>query len=310
MTEQLQEKIEAYAGALDNLDTPPSAPRLLGCLLARDSLESELSSVDSPSLDAVLRVVALDNRLRAYTDVLADRPDLSAWREVVRPAERAWWWYPERPPEPANAAWSTFLTVIAGLCFTLALSTGLEITQRFLTAGGDFIAYLLTTVQALFATITGGSFTRPGRELLNRAWQRLGIRRRLRHEAATLLALVLLAFVIGLRLSLPTFARWYNARAVTQMQVGRATSAVHNLQRAIGLAPDFAQAHYNLGSVYEDLLEYDKAIAEYRTAIQADARLDAVYNNLGRLLIAHTHDYPLAILMLRQRNVSSTLGQL
>jgi len=53
VTEQLQEKIEACAGALEDLDTAPSAPRFLGCLLARDSLESELSSLDSPSLDAV-----------------------------------------------------------------------------------------------------------------------------------------------------------------------------------------------------------------------------------------------------------------
>jgi tetratricopeptide (TPR) repeat protein len=63
------------------------------------------------------------------------------------------------------------------------------------------------------------------------------------------------------------------------------TSAIENYQRAISLDADYAEAHYNLGTAYEDVLEYDKAISEYQTALIADRRFSHVTNNLARLYI-------------------------
>ena len=38
-----------------------------------------------------------------------------------------------------------------------------------------------------------------------------------------------------------------------QQQQGQVTSAIQTYQRAIGLSPNDAEAHYNLGSAYEDV---------------------------------------------------------
>ncbi len=297
--------IADYTATLNQATDPPTVQQVLECLLARDRLQANLDQTSTHDADLVLQVTQLDKRLFNYSDILADQEDLSAWRSIVKPAENTWWWRPEHPPEPSDVAGDTFLTVIAGLFFTLALTTSMEIIRRFLAAGGDFTAYLLASIQVVSAAVVGGSFTQSGRDLLNRAWKWIGIKRRLRHEATAVLSTILLISAVALRLSLPTFARWYNARAVAQTRDGQVTSAMDNLKRAISLVPDFAQAHYNLGSIHEDLLEHDKAITEYRTAIRADAQLDVAYNNLGRLLVVQTRDYPLAIITLRQGLVNA-----
>jgi tetratricopeptide (TPR) repeat protein len=40
--------------------------------------------------------------------------------------------------------------------------------------------------------------------------------------------------------------------------------ALANYQKAIALNQSYAQAHYNLGLLYEDLQQFDKANAEYQ----------------------------------------------
>ncbi|MBN2007013.1 MAG: tetratricopeptide repeat protein [Anaerolineae bacterium] len=304
MITSVQEKITAYVQALESLDNRPTSEALLACLLTRDALEAELHRLEAQDIQAasldICLIATSDERLRTRNYQAADHAAFSAWRAIVNPDEQAWWWYPEQPAAKPGSVWSVFVIALEGLVFTLALSTGLDITQRFLAAGGDFAAYVLTLLQAFLAAITAGSFTRSGREFLNRIWMRLRLSRYLYHNATLVLTLALLSFVISLRLLLPTFAAGYNARAVAQMQSGQLALAVPNLQRAVSLNPDFAQAHYNLGSLYEELLEYDAALSAYRTAIRANAQLDVAYNNLGRLLIVHSRDYALAALTLRQ----------
>lgn len=60
-------------------------------------------------------------------------------------------------------------------------------------------------------------------------------------------------------------------------------TAQANYERAIGLNPNNAEAHYNLGRLYEDLRDIDKAKVEYRLALRS--HLPAAYNALGRFLI-------------------------
>ena len=92
-----------------------------------------------------------------------------------------------------------------------------------------------------------------------------------------------LNIVLAFRLALPAFARIYNDRGVRQQLAGRITSAIDSYERAISLAPDFALANYNLGAAYDEILQYDKALVEYQTAIQNDPQLYFAYNNLARI---------------------------
>lgn len=61
--------------------------------------------------------------------------------------------------------------------------------------------------------------------------------------------------------------------AITQQFLNRDVDAEKNLREAIRLAPAFARAHFQLGTVLEDLQRLNEALAELREA----ARLDPAY---------------------------------
>ena len=56
------------------------------------------------------------------------------------------------------------------------------------------------------------------------------------------------------------------------------------------LRSDYAEAHYNLADVYEEIPDYAKALEEYQRAIDTDPTLYAAYNNLSRLYILRLKD--------------------
>jgi tetratricopeptide (TPR) repeat protein len=189
--------------------------------------------------------------------------------------------------------------ILAGFFITLSISFIAEIAQRFLAGQPDFFAVFSTITQALLALLAGGTLTQAGGRWIEAL---LAGRGRERHAAywKTALAFLLLVAVLAFRFSLPAFARIYNDRGVKQQGAGQITSAIAGYQRALSLDPDFAQAHYNLGSAYEEILQYDKSLTEYHTAIQADPRLYFAYNNLARLYMLQKHDYVSALRLLNR----------
>jgi len=98
-------------------------------------------------------------------------------------------------------------------------------------------------------------------------------------SATGLLSLMLL----GLWLSLPAISNFYNRLGVANAEAGRLGSAQQNYQRAIALNPDNVDAHYNLGTLYENLQQFDQAQTQYAIALQGD--VPQAYNNLGRLYL-------------------------
>lgn len=84
----------------------------------------------------------------------------------------------------------------------------------------------------------------------------------------------------------------YNDRGVENYLAERLTQAVSDFTKALELDPNFAETHYNLGSLYEDLRDFDRARSEYRLAMLGG--LTAAYNNLARLYILEK-DYAAAV---------------
>ncbi|MCY4662915.1 MAG: tetratricopeptide repeat protein [Acidobacteria bacterium] len=72
--------------------------------------------------------------------------------------------------------------------------------------------------------------------------------------------------------------------AVRYMEVGQVALAEEELREAIRMAPDFADAHYNLGSVLQAQGSVRQAIGAYRRAISIDPAYSEAHNNLGALL--------------------------
>lgn len=83
-------------------------------------------------------------------------------------------------------------------------------------------------------------------------------------------------------------ANYYYALSLRGRSVGRldpvtGKKAQELLERSVKLNPDFADAHFELGLLYEDKAEDGKAIEEYRTAIQLEPQPSKFHYRLARV---------------------------
>ena len=296
--------IIAYREALDALRASENADAAAGTLrvlLTRDAVAQASSGTTTP--EALTELAALDGQLQAAAPIIVAAvggDTLARWRASAGPPSYAWWWSLDEivaanEPKPW-LGWA----LLAGFFVTLSVSFIAEISARFLAGQPDFFGVFSTLTQALLALLAGGALTRAGSRWIDGLLAARGIARPAHAYWKTALALLVLVVVLGLRLSLPAFARTYSDRGVRQQAAGRVTSAIYSYQRAISLAPDYALAHYNLGSAFEDILQYDKALVEYQTAIQNDPQIYFAYNNLARLYMLQKHDYVSALRLLER----------
>lgn len=84
----------------------------------------------------------------------------------------------------------------------------------------------------------------------------------------------------------------YNDRGMENYLAAQLPLAVSNFTKALKLDPNFAETHYNLGSLYEDLRDFERARSEYELAMLGG--LAAAYNNQARLYIL-AKDYVAAV---------------
>jgi tetratricopeptide (TPR) repeat protein len=183
------------------------------------------------------------------------------------------------------------LLILLGIfLWAAAVNLSADIVWRFAGGGRPDTFRILVQVLlfALFAvpaaaaaaTLTGRGLARV-KELLTRAGlyeDRVGGKFLLASVAAA--ALLLAAW-----LSLPRLAAHYNDLGVSSLNGRDLTNAARYFRRAIGLNPSYAQAHYNLASVYEDWQRDDEAIEEYSRAMELGGRAGRPWNNLARLYI-------------------------
>lgn len=297
----LDEAIAAYQLALENLSPQSAADcrsTVASVLVARDNLAHVLSNFRATTSEALNCVTALDQRLQANAttiDATVGRSTLARWRETVQPPVSAWWWYLDERAILAESKPPLLWAILAGFFITVSLSLIAEISQRFLSGGADFLSVFSTLSQGLLALLAGSTLTQVGQQGVERALSRLGIERKFRPIWTMGLALAVLLVVLAWRCSLPPLARYYNNHGVRLQQGGQMTSAIESYQRAIRLYPDYAQAHYNLATAYEDMLEYDKALVEYHLALHAEPQLYLAYNNLARLYMLRRNDFHSAL---------------
>jgi tetratricopeptide (TPR) repeat protein len=189
-------------------------------------------------------------------------------------------------------------TALTILCLTISLGLVADISSRFLSGGPDTWAAMTLVGQSVLTLLAaGGALTLAGQEAVKRILISLKIPTYFWHEANFVLAVLLLGGLIILRFSLPGIAVRYNNQGLQNYQNGLLTSAQFDYQRAIKLNPDYLQAHYNLGVLYEDLQQIDNARTEYLAAVKGG--LDAAHNNLARLNIL-SEDYDAAVPLLKK----------
>ena len=235
------------------------------------------------NVSTVKTLFQLDSRLKAQGGVIARSVNLAEWRASLNPPKEAWWWFFE-PLSPSTNRFDWLWSALAVVFLTISLSLLLDTSSRFLSGGLDAWATFAVVGQSVLAMLAaGGTLTTVGRESFDRILEAIHISRRWRQEIRLGSAILLLLALLVVRSYLPVTAMLYNNRGYASYRNGQFTSAEFDFRRALRLAPDYVEPHYNLGLLYEDLQYYDQAKTEYRIAIAG--KLSTAYNNLGRLYV-------------------------
>ncbi len=305
-SEVLERALTDYESVLKELEESeekersPSPETCLQILLLRDKIQTQVTREHPPSTQAALRLISLDERLSEQGGLIAQTLPLDKFRDLIDPPESAWWWYVQ-PPEKIHP-WDTFnwlweLLTVPILASNFALVAA--ISSRFLAGGPDAIGAFATIGQGLIALLAAGApLSKVGQQVIERSLTGFNLPKYLWHEAKLTLALAVFLGLLGFQAYLPNIARFYVRRGIAAQRQFQTTLALAQFQRALELDPNNMEAHFRLGNIYEDLLEFDKAQAEYRVALLGDC-IEA-YNNLGRLHIVRSEDYTGAAALLRQ----------
>ena len=263
--------------------------RILLVLLARDAVQDALQREESPPASLLLQLAELDQRLQQQQAKIVQVKDYPLWRKSFDPPDSAWWWH---FPLPNSSWWQRLDWLWNGLTLVLlAISVSLIVDgiPRFLSGGLDTASVLAVIIPSLLALLTSGSLTPIGREARNYLFQKLA-------QPFWPLLSVCLAFFLALSLIIihqfffDDLAIYFAQQGQKFYLAGRWEQALSNYQKAIAFDPNYAQAHYNLGLLYEDWQKFDLAKSEYQLAVSKDISANLLvhlqaYNNWGRVLI-------------------------
>ena len=291
----LQAAVTFYQKALEALEENenPTQGELLRVTIARSEVQRILLAGERVSAGMVEQLAALDRRLEAQRTRIfatAELDELEHWRRIVQPTQAEWWWY-EQPPVP-QSWWERLDWLWAGLTLgllTISLSLTADAANRFLSGGLDALSVLTIAVPSVLALLMSGKLTKVGKDARQYLFTRWKIKPRYWEVVTLAFAFGLFLSLVGFHQSYSSMAVWFDNRGVSHYEANRLGSALSDYQRAIALQPNYAQAHYHLGLLYEDLQKVKEAKAEYQLAVENGADAPAslpmlkARNNLGRL---------------------------
>ena len=273
-TVPLQFALVRYSKALEYLErsnTALSLEQALEILSARDALQKVLKTQEQVSVELLSQVMELDSQLKQKAGRILKVLNLPECRESLLTSEIDWWWH----LDSKQVNW-----LIKGL--TLITWTGnlgllANIASRFLSGGVGVLGAIAVVFPSFLTLLQARSeLTEAGREGVEKLLVKLGILQSNREVAKFGFLVALFGLLLSLWLALPLISQIYNQK---------------------GLNPDNVDAHYNLGNLYEDWQEFDKARTKYLIAVKGD--VPEAYNNLARLFI-QKKEYPQAVALLNQ----------
>jgi tetratricopeptide (TPR) repeat protein len=202
---------------------------------------------------------------------------------------------------------NTIYSFLTWLFATISAGAIIESVARFASSEGDWLRTISTVLQfilailaAILVAVAVASLIQPNPPLVAKAVY-LGTVKGYRIKRAAILTVIVMFIALGVRLWLPSFARFYYERGFEYQTQGNLSWARKSYQRALRLNPSYTEAHYNLATICEDL-QPQEAIKEYLLAIKYDSNLYPAYNNLARLYIlwGNDKDYNSALQLLNQ----------
>lgn len=317
--------IDRYQQALNALkDTKQlSLAEVLEVLLARDAIQA-VSPKYRPPAQVLLTLQTLDQQLADYQSLIETYTvAISPWKEKLAIDSAAWWW--PTPIKRKRPWWSQqdWLWSMGSLIFlSVSASLVLNTAARFWSGGIASAGTLPIVVQSILTLIAGkGALTDSGHEAWQTFLKKQGISEAYWHEWSFGAAGVVFVCVATIHGSLPWVATWYNDRGwqhyhVENGEPRQLESALQSYQTALSLRPDFPEAKFNIGLIYEDLQQYKQAKENYQFVVESnseDVPLDvwlSAHNNLARLLLLEGNNRDAAPLLIRaQQSVDADLSE-
>jgi tetratricopeptide (TPR) repeat protein len=264
---------------------------LHAALTARDHVAAGVANGAALSLGDLTTLRRADDELVRLTSKVVPLLQhlLPIWRQSALPAADRWWWRLDEAA--AQRAESANLTLIAGLLITLALGLLTTIAARFWSGSTDATSIV---TNGLLAAIAGGALTSFGRTVTDAVLLGVGVPRHWLSRAKLVVALAVVFGAVGFWKSLPRISASYTKAGSEHRANKRHTEALADLERAVALDPDSAEAHYQLGGAHADLHNYDKARTGLARAIELDANHVRATLDLARIGIL-TKDYSHAL---------------
>jgi tetratricopeptide (TPR) repeat protein len=184
--------------------------------------------------------------------------------------------------QPGSRGW--FWNILTYLITTAGIVVGIDLLLRLIKVTPDILGTLIFVLElSISAVLAKEGAGETGRKNLTTLMKRMKLPpehwKALRFFLVSIFVLLLFIFYN----QLPGLAVHYNNKGLAQYQQGLLKSAENDYLRAINLDPDYTAAHYNLGLLYEEIGDRDRAVVEYRLAMIGG--LDAAYNNLAHLYI-------------------------
>jgi tetratricopeptide (TPR) repeat protein len=258
---------------------------VLAILNARDVLHHALQQSPPPGAYLLGEIRGLDHTLKDHAADLVAQLDFDAYRQSFpKTPDQWWWWLDDTVKAPQKHPTDWVFKGATTLAWAISIGLLLNISGRFLLGGAGVAGLSAIALSNLLTLLKARSdLTDAGNEGVQLLFDRFELSKpeqiRFRFGSTALLTGGLFIFW----LTLPMISRYYNAQGQGQQQAGKLGSAEQNYHRAISLNPDNLDAHYNLGTLYEDIQAFDKAETQYLIAARGD--FPEAYNNLARLYL-------------------------
>ncbi|MBD2579293.1 hypothetical protein [Oscillatoria sp. FACHB-1406] len=272
---ELEQALARYSAALTPFKAEnfqPSIEQIIGLMSARDAVQTILEQ-ERATEEAVLgELVQLDKVLSDLGSEGIIHNELFAQaRQSLNPGASAWWWFPENfPPKPqpqprwAKYDWLWNLGTVA--CLVISTTFLTQTARAFSAAQGFDLWGTLSTISqgAGLVLVAGGALTDKGQKVVEKALGSLKIPPYLHSEVTFASALVLLGVSHLTYSNLPLVGRLYYQQGQRQQFENRWSEAQESYKRALEFIPDDRRVGLAIGSIYETLGDFDRAIAEYK----------------------------------------------
>lgn len=296
--------LEHYQAAIQKLKRADSIEleQVIVVLNTRDEVQKILKEQKNVPSSLLKRLIDLDTELRKNAVLITKAVNgktteqLAHWRESVQPNPEAWWWKLESiAPHPWDA-WDWLWKCLTIIGWTANLSLLVNIGTRFLSVGVGLAGASAVILPSIIALLqASSSVTKSGQEGFEKLLDKLNIPKQFQQEAKLASTFMMSGLLVGFWLALPSISDIYNRNGLRNKRQGNLGIAEQDYLRAISLNSDNAEAHFNLGNLYEEWQDLEKAKKEYKIAVAGD--FTKAYNNLARLYIKDKK-YPQAAVLL------------